>query len=128
MSTVLFCYIVFFPCFGFCILLVFSVCFHLWVCLLVSLLPFFGLLFLFFLFFLPFPFCECEYASFFVCSYLLNVAFTIHLGYKTFCLFTFCLSILFLFVCCLIFFYLSFFFSPVLCGLWSLGARVRGWD
>ena len=23
---------------------------------------------------------------------------------------------------------LSFFFSPVLCGLWSLGARVRGWD
>ena len=74
--------------------------------------PFFGLFFLFFLFF---PFCECACVSFYACSYLLSVAFTIFLGYKTFCLSTFCLSILFLFGCCLTFFYHFLSFSLLCC-------------
>ena len=57
-STVLFRYLTFFPCFWFCVVvsLVFSVCFHLWACVLVLLLYSFWFLsyFSFFLFSLHF--------------------------------------------------------------------------
>ena len=69
---------------------------------------FFCFLSLFFLFFSSF--CECESVSFFLHSFLINVAFFVS---GLFCLF----------VC--LFIFLILFFPSVLCGLWSLGASAR---
>ena len=116
----IFCYIAFFPCFWFCIFagLLFSVCFHLWVCILHWLLPSFDSSFCYF--FYSLSLCECDYVSFLVCFCL----FRFILPYVL----EFYLSVLFLLVCWFDFFFLflSFPFSSMMCGLWSLGSPPGG--
>ena len=75
---------------------------------------------LFVIFFYSLSFCECDYVSFLVCFCL----FSFILPYVL----EFYLSVLFLLVCWFDFFFLfiSFPFSSMMCGLWSLGSPPGG--
>ena len=115
MSTVLFRYILFFPCFWFLYFTSFQ-------CLFSFMGLFIGLItcFLVPLFVLPFyffSFCECEYVSLCFCPFSFTIRFRVLCVHSFVCMFDFIFPFFFLF--------LSFSFFSVLCRVLVLQSGTR---